>query len=121
MLQHQESLDLINGFFIPGPYSTSFPSTKYGVRVKNIFETSFDAVVTTGTGLASEGTSLLLAAMDRCEDSSDRACINTALRSTHDFIGIKGKIEIHENGKAERPIFINVIKNSKLNFVVKVY
>lgn len=121
LLQHQDSLHLINGMFVPGPYSTSFPSTKYGVKVNKIFETSFDAIATTGTGLACEGTSLLLAAIDRCEDSHDRECINNSLRSTHDFIGIDGKIQIHENGKAERPIFINLIKNGKLNFIVKIY
>ena len=121
LLQHQDSIHLINGMFVPGPYSTSFPSTKYGVTVNKIFETSFDAVATTGTGLACEGTSLLLAAIDRCEDSHDRECINNSLRNTNDFIGIDGKIQIHENGKAERPIFINRVKNGKLNFVVKVY
>ncbi len=121
LLQHKDSIHLINGMYVPGPYSTSFPSTKYGVKVNKIFEASFDAIATTGTGLACEGTSLLLAAIDRCEDSHDRECINNSLRNTDDFIGIDGKIQIHENGKAERPIFINLIENGKLNFVVKVY
>lgn len=121
LLQHKDSIHLINGMLVPGPYSTSFPSTKYGIKIKKIFETSFDAIATTGTGLACEGTSLLLAAIDRCENSSDRECINNSLRSTKDFIGIDGKIQIHEDGKAERPIFINLIENGKLNFAVKVY
>ncbi len=43
------------------------------------------------------------------------------LRTTRNFEGLFGKISITLNGKAERPIYINVISDNVLQDVVKVY
>jgi len=121
LLQHPEALSLVNGMLATDPYSSTLSSTHYGKRVQRQFQKSFN---TPGTVLAAEGvegTSILLSAINKCPEQSDRSCINQKLRSTRDFVGLFGKISIDAKGKAERPIFINIIDNSKLRSVVKVY
>jgi branched-chain amino acid transport system substrate-binding protein len=68
-----------------------------------------------------EGFSLLLEAMNRCDDPADRGCINRQIRSTTEFEGLMGKISIDSTGKAHRPVIINAIKNTHLKYIVKVY
>ncbi len=121
LLQYPEDLHLVNGMLATDPYSSTTPPTGYGRKIQHQFQKSFS---TQGTVLAvqgAEGTSIILSAINRCPEQSDRSCINQKLRSTRDFVGLLGKISIDAQGKAERPIFINTINNSKLRSVVKVY
>lgn len=120
-LQHGEKLDIVDGMLSPEVYSTTLPTTEYGKKVISIFKEKFNQIGTTFSGLGCEGTSVLLAAMDRCEDTSDRSCVNRMLRSTSGFVGLYGKLYIGSNGKTERPVFINMIKDTDLKFVVKIY
>ncbi len=120
-LQHTDSMDIVKGMLVTDPYSTVLPATDYGRKVRKLYSKTFDSP---GTGLAAmgcEGTSILISAINRCQDSNDRSCINRMLRSTDDFIGLFGKISVNGNGKSERPIFINTIQDSHLQVVVKVY
>jgi len=59
--------------------------------------------------------------MDRCDNKTNRSCVNYMLRNTEEFDGLLGKIAIRDNGKAERPILVNVIEDQKMKFLVKVY
>ncbi len=120
-LQYPEALSLVNGMLATDPYSSTIPPTDYGKKIQRQFQKTF---TTSGTVLAAqgaEGTSIILSAINRCPEQSDRSCINQKLRSTRDFVGLFGKISIGVKGKAERPIFINTIDNNKLRSVVKVY
>ncbi len=120
-LQHTDSMDLVNGMLVTDPYSSVLPATDYGRKVRKVYSKTFDSP---GTGLAAmgcEGTSILISAINRCQDSNDRSCINRMLRSTDDFIGLFGKISVKGNGKSERPIFVNTIQDNHLQVVVKVY
>jgi branched-chain amino acid transport system substrate-binding protein len=120
-LQYGEKLDIIDGMLSPEVYSTDMPRSEYGRKVTSIFKEKFNQFGTTFSGLGCEGTSVLLAAIDRCEDTSDRPCINRMLRSTNGFVGLYGKLYIGENGKTERPVFIIMIKDTDLKLVVKIY
>lgn len=120
-LQHGEKLDIVDGMLSPEAYSTSQPTTEYGKKVISIFKGKFSQFGTTFSAFGCEGTSVLLAAIDRCEDTSDRSCINRMLRSTNGFVGLFGKLYIGSNGKTERPVFINMIKDTDLKLVVKIY
>jgi len=42
-------------------------------------------------------------------------------RSTSNFTGVMGKITVGSDGKAQRPLVVNTIKDNQMNFVVKVY
>ena len=121
LLQYPEDLYLVNGMLATDPYSSTIAPTDYGKRMQRQFQKSFSRPGTVLAAQGAEGISIMLSAMNRCSDQSDRSCINKKLRSTRDFVGLFGKINIGEDGKAERPIFINTIDNSKLRSVVKVY
>ena len=121
LLQHPEARSLVKGMLATDPYSSTLSPTHYGKRVQRQFQKSFSTPATVLAAEGAEGTSILLSAINKCLEQSDRSCINQKLRSTRDFVGLFGKISISAQGKAERPIFINIIDNSKLRSVVKVY
>ncbi len=57
--------------------------------------------------LGIEAVALMTDVMNRCNDPSDKNCVNATIRSTNNFTGIQGKISIDAKGKAQRPLFIN--------------
>lgn len=120
-LQYGDKLDIVDGMLSPEVYTSDLPQTEFGRKAVSIFKDRYDEFGTTFSGLGLEGTSVLLAALDRCEDTADRACINRMLRSTDGFVGLYGKLYIGENGKTERPIFINKIEGTEFKLVVKIY
>ena len=121
LLQHQESLDLFDGMLATDPYTTLSPQTNYGKSVAKLYRKSFESPGTVLAAAGCEGASIMFSAINRCQNSEDKSCINSMLRTTHDFLGIFGKISIKENGKSERAIFINTINGRHLQVVVKVY
>ncbi|MFT5730687.1 MAG: branched-chain amino acid transport system substrate-binding protein [Desulforhopalus sp.] len=121
LLQYPEALSLVNGMLATDPYSSTISPTNYGKKIQSQFQKKFSTPGTVLAAQGAEGTAIVLSAINRCLEQSDRSCINQMLRSTKDFVGFMGKISIDENGKAERPIFINTVDNSKLRSVVKVY
>ena len=124
MLDYQGDIDPENALLAAAVYTTTLPETGYAAHVRKISRgigTDRQQPGATLAGLGCESMSLLLGAMNRCEDISDRACINRMLHSTNDFQGLVGNIRIREDGKVERPIFINSIRDQKRTFVVKIY
>lgn len=121
LLQYPEALPLVSGMLGTDAYSSTIPPTNYGKKLHRQFQKTFSTPGTVLTAQGAEGTSIILSAINRCPEQSDRSCINQKLRNTRDFVGLFGKISIDAQGKAERPIFINTIDNSKLRSVVKVY
>lgn len=121
VLQHKDSLHLVNGMLAIDPHSSLQPTADYGEKIIKIFLKQSKTEGTVIAALGAEGTSILVAAMNLCQDSGDRACINNELRTTVDFTGMFGKISIKSDGKAERPVYLNKIENRKLRLVVKVY
>jgi len=121
LLQYPEDLHLVNGMLATDPYSSTIPPSGYGEIIGRQFQQSFSGQGTVLAAQGAEGTSIMIGAINRCPEQSDRLCINQKLRNTKDFTGLFGKISIGTDGKAERPIFINIIDSSKLRSVVKVY
>lgn len=121
MLQHPHGTNLLEGMIATDFFAASLPETAYGKKVFEIFKDPFFTHGTSYTGLACEGTSILLNAMNRCMDHSNRSCVNSMLRSTIDFEGLFETISISAAGKAERPLFINAFKKQKPKLLVKVY
>ena len=71
--------------------------------------------------LGVEGMDILRNAMDRCQNPRNKICVNEKLRDTKNFEGLMGRITIHLDGKASRPLIVNRIRNGKINGVVRVY
>jgi len=121
ILQYGEHLNVVDGMLATDLYATGVKETEFGESVIRAYEKNFNDLGTTFVLLGAEGTAIMITAMNRCGNSSDRECILSSLRRTKDFEGIIGKISINNTGQAERAIFINQIKNKDLKFVVKVY
>jgi branched-chain amino acid transport system substrate-binding protein len=117
LAQHSEDLDLVDGMLAADFFGHGMPLTSMGKKARD----SFKGDTTVFLGLGIEAYAVLLDAMDRCSDPADQQCINRQIRSTTDFIGIMGKISIGPDGKAQRPLVINSIKNGQSKFIVKVY
>ena len=58
---------------------------------------------------------------NQCSDHEDKQCIISKIHSTTQLAGVMGKITIGSDGKARHTLVVNTIKDSQMNFVVKVY
>ena len=121
ILNFKQDRKLLNGMLAVDVYSTTRSRTNYGEKATATFKKSFKEPGTTITALGCEGTSLLLEAMDKCADSTNRECVNNKLRGNYPFEGFFGKIRIKQNGKIERPVFINLVRNGAMEKLVKIY
>lgn len=90
-------------------------------KIGKIYRSLYKDRGTSYTALGVEAYLVIHNAMNRCEMSDDRLCINTMLRNTKNFDALVGKISILENGKANRPLVVNTIHEDTSKFVVKVY
>ncbi len=116
-LQYKQHLHLLEGLLSTDFFHYSSAETEFGKLAKKRHK----GKATSYTAMGVEGFSILLDAMNRCENPRDRDCINRKIRSTNGFEGLMGKITIDAKGKAHRPVIINAIENSRLKYVVKVY
>ncbi len=117
LTQHRKDVYLLDGLLATDLYSSGDPLTAYGKKVQSLYRGEPTSYAVLGV----EGYALLVDAMNRCGGRPGRLCINRALRSTHDFTGVLGKIAIGPDGKAGRPLYINAIHNGHMRYVVKVY
>ena len=115
--QHSEHMGLLNGLMATEFFHYLSQSTEFGQRARKVHK----GRATSYTAMAVEGVSILIDAMNRCEDPADRACVNRQIRSTRDFEGLIGKISIDARGKAHRPVVINGIRDGRMEYLVKVY
>jgi branched-chain amino acid transport system substrate-binding protein len=119
--QQQTETPYLDGFLTIEMYSSTIEATPYGKKASKVFRSLFKTRNSIHSGAGFEGMAILLDAMNRCHNPAESVCINDKLHDTVDFKGIMGKITIHANGKAERPLILNRIHEDKLEFVVKVY
>ena len=117
MSEHKEQLELLNGLLATDFFHHTSRFTSFGLRVRK----TYGGKLTSYTVLSAEGFAILLDAMNRCDGAADRECINRQIRSTSNFEGFLGYISIDSDGKANRPLVINEIKDGKLKYIVKVY
>jgi branched-chain amino acid transport system substrate-binding protein len=121
VLQHKEAIKLVNGMMATDIFSNLPPKTKYGEKIFSLYHKLFSVPGTSYTVLGSEGMSVLTHAIDRCSNKYDRLCVNRMLRYTKGFEVFSGRLTIREDGKAERPVFVNHIAGQEMKFLVKVY
>ena len=115
--------------YLEGVYATDFFvsasddafSNDFAKRARKAYYSLFHGTPSSYTALGAEGYAVLQNAMNGCEESADRICINRKIRSTYKIQGFMSKISIRADGKAERPLFVNRIRKGKLESVVKVY
>jgi branched-chain amino acid transport system substrate-binding protein len=123
--QHEQELHLVDGMMAIDFFAHGMPLTPFGEKVRDRYNRKYKgelrAASTAYSALGVEGYALLIDAINRCNDPTDRKCINQQIRSTNNFSGISGNITIGADGKAQRPLCINSIQNGLSKFIVKVY
>jgi branched-chain amino acid transport system substrate-binding protein len=121
---YPDRVDELEGVYATDLFSDTGEFVKHrrlGRQAEVSFGDLFDSRKNTFTGLGVEGYALLVDAINRCASSSDRECVNTAIRSTERFEGTMARISIDEHGRAYRPVYVNTIRGGLLESVVKVY
>jgi branched-chain amino acid transport system substrate-binding protein len=121
LADHQGEIDYLNKLLAIEAYSSTIAVTPYGKKAVQVFRSLFDIANSTYPAAGFEGIAILIQAMNRCHDPADSKCINTQLRNTIDFEGLNGKVTIKPDGKAQRPLIVNRIREGQLEFVVVVY
>jgi len=119
--RYPESVHLLNGFFTIELYSRMDEKNPYAEKVVKLFRSRYKTRGSIYPAAGFEGTTLLMDAMNRCNNPAENECINTRLHNTLDFEGLMGKITIQADGKARRPLIVNRISENRLKLVVKVY
>lgn len=121
LTQYPDDVGLLEGMYATDFFSSGMPLTNYGKKAVRAYKSLFDRSGTTYTTLGAEAYLVLHGAMNRCKKPSDRECVNRMLRSTRNLEGLTGRISIHKDGKAARPLVVNAIRDGYMTFVVKVY
>ena len=90
-------------------------------KLGKLYRSQYKKKATSYTVLGVEAYLVFLNAMNRCQAPDDRLCINRMLRDTRNLETLVGNISILENGKADRPLIVNTIRDADSKFVVKVH
>ena len=120
MLEYTDNLRLLEGMLATDIYANEVPLTNFGKTVIRQFEKLYNTPGTTITGLGCEGTQVVMTAIEKCGKNPQNECINRMIRSGNEFEGILDPFYIGLDGKAQRPVYINKIRNKRLRFLLKV-
>lgn len=116
---NQTMIDL-GGEAIEGYMFTDFfdysapPSQRSKDFITAYFKKSGKNDMNSFTALGADTYNVLIDAMNRCDDPTDSICINKQIKSTKNFVGVSGTLNIDENGNASRSAVIKEFKNGKM-------
>lgn len=119
--QHPEDADLLEGAIDIDLYAQDIQGTSFGEQSGKVYQQLFDKPANSFTAVGAEGYAIILQSMNRCTRPGDGQCINSMIHNIDSFEGLMGRISIHADGKAERPLIVNRIRNGRTQFMVKVY
>ena len=119
--QHPEDADLLEGAIDIDLYAQDIQGTSFGEQSGKVYQQLFDKPGNSFTAVGAEGYAIILQSMNRCTRPGDGQCINSMIHNIDSFEGLMGRISIHADGKAERPLIVNRIRNGRTQFMVKVY
>jgi ABC-type branched-subunit amino acid transport system substrate-binding protein len=120
-LNFPDILQMVDGMLATDSYSSDYGFTQYGQEIKQLFSESFDEQGTVIAAQGAEGVSILVSALNSCSQDVTSFCVHRMIRSVTDFVGLQSKVTIGQDGKAERPIYINRVDGGQLSGEVKVY
>jgi branched-chain amino acid transport system substrate-binding protein len=63
--------------------------------------------------LGADAYNVMVDAMNRCANPEDSVCINNAIKSTVNFEGVSGVLNIDKSGNSTRSAVIKVVQNAK--------
>jgi len=118
--KHEKDIGQLEGLLAIDYYTEDVPFTPFGKKASKTYQKLYKSRGSTYVAAGVEGFAVLFRAMNLC-NTGDRECINSMLHSTNNFEGLMGKISIQTGGKVVRPLIVNAIKKSRMEFIVKVY
>jgi ABC-type branched-subunit amino acid transport system substrate-binding protein len=121
--EYPDRLDELDGMYVIDLYTdkNDFVNvSKFVKRILGFYDEMYRDESNSDTALGVEGYQVLKVAINQCLDRNNGNCINQKVRSIENQQGIISNFSILSNGKSRRPIFINTIKNNRLNMIVKV-
>lgn len=105
------------GYMYTDVFDSSNPPTEVSKKfIAKYEEEKGDKNIAGFTTLGADAYSLLVSAMNRCENPNDRICINSQIKNTQQFEGVSGYISIDEKGNAIRSVVIKEIKGGKSTY-----
>jgi branched-chain amino acid transport system substrate-binding protein len=108
------------GFMYTDHFSEAAASSAEAKAYVDAFHKKYNKAADSMGALAADAYGMILDAMNKCTDagkaSDDKECINTNLRSTKNYKGITGVININENGDAVKSAVVNVVKDGKFAY-----
>ncbi len=119
--QYPEDADLLEGIIDIDLYTNDIQGTPFGEQAVKVYRQLFDKPGNTFTAVGAEGYAILLQSMNQCTRPGDGQCINSMIHNIDSFEGLMGRISILADGKVERPLIVNRIRNGRTQFIVKVY
>ncbi len=120
MLEYIDKRNLLEGMLATDIYANEVPLSEFGKSVSIKFKKLFNTPATTITALGCEGTHVVLTAIENCGKDPQNECVNRMIRSGNEFEGILDSFFIGLDGKAQRPVYINKVRNQRLRFLFKV-
>ena len=111
-------LPKLEGMIVIDHFADIMPHSRRALEAKRGFE-RMGVSPSTVRYLGYEAYLLIAAALDACAGYR-RECINASLRDSAAIAGIGGRFGI-ARGRAQRPVFIDRVKEGRLKMVVKVY
>ncbi|AII14324.1 high-affinity branched-chain amino acid transporter, periplasmic Leu/Ile/Val-binding protein [Campylobacter iguaniorum] len=106
--------DAANGYFYTDAFdSTNPPTAKSKEFVAAYVKEKNSSDIPGFTALGADSYFLMIDAMNRCENPEDKECVNKQIKSTKNFEGVSGIINIDPKGNAVRSVVIKEIKGGK--------
>ncbi len=121
LLKHPKQRKLFEGVLSIDMFAQDIEMTGFGRRAHKLFHSIFGTSGSTFAALGAEGMAILQNAMNKCQSKTDRECINRMVRGTHNFEGVMGRLAVRSDGKTERPLIVNRIREGRNYSLVKVY
>jgi len=112
--------DAVEGFYGTDIYSSEAPkTTDLSKKYEKAYKKELNKEVHTFGVLTADSYNVIVAAMNKCEDPTDKICVNKNIRATKNFQAASGVITL-ENGDAIRSAVINRIVNGEKKYLTTV-
>jgi branched-chain amino acid transport system substrate-binding protein len=120
-LEYPTEMALAEGILATDLYSRQQQRTRFGQKLHELYKASGEELGSIFTVLGSEGTALLIHALNRTPPGYASQAVQRQLRLINGFEAYGGTISVGSDGQVIRPVYIGTIKRGRLQSLVRVY
>ena len=121
ILEYREELGLVEGLMATDVHGGESRRNPFGRALWDSYQSQEQRLGTTFTILGAEGMALLLQALDHTASPEDPREILEQLSQIHRFEGVAGILSVGDDRRVTRPVYVNIIRDSRLECLVRVY